>query len=370
MKRRTLVILGTAVLLILTGAVGSGYYYFQLEKERAARTIYETYPSEKADTLNLTVDGAAHVDIRVSDDDDIHLTQEGALVEQNDFKREVKTKNNETNVKITYSEPASQTKKFFHNFNQFTDETIQLRVPKSYQKIAVKGANVSVSLNTITAKSIDIDSENGSASLFDITADELKFASHSGDIRIDDVFLEKDALLETRSGSINVEGFVFNTAQFVSSSGYLSLYELKTQAATDDKKAAEQITIKTSSGDMSLDTVQANTLIENGSGEIDIRNIKGKLTAKNDHGGISIESAQLTADASLTTKNGDIYISLSEDGWKKSQFSGETKLGDIYLDDEPQRNPYKKSASGPSISATSNTGDITLYTYRFEDYED
>ncbi len=181
----------------------------------------------------------------------------------------------------------------------------------------------------------------------------------SGDLKVEDLTLG-DLKIYTTSGNISMNDLNIASGKMSSVSGDIDLNQIN---------ATETLTVSTTSGDVSLDSVSTNLNFNTVSGNVNLSNFSGNISGHTTSGNIGIVLANNLFTIDLSSVSGDVIVDVNSDApfsFNTSSISGDISIKFQYLvDGDYTMNNHKKSGTVNSdsqnyIKVNTTSGNITI----------
>ena len=167
MKKRTFFAIIIAILFIIIGGAGTAFTQRQLLNERDQNAINKKIPTKENKTLSINFSSPTFVTITKSDDNNIYMNKQRVDFKLDKKKQADCTFTEEKDLStLTIDNPTVSSEKRYPfsiiNFNNYTDDTVYLRIPQHYESININGKNINVSMSDLSVDKINFDISNGS----------------------------------------------------------------------------------------------------------------------------------------------------------------------------------------------------------------
>lgn len=336
MKKRTLFILSLAILLIITGGIGSTIFYQRLEAERKASAVSEKFKYDGTKELELVFKNGANVDISTSEDDYIRMNKNGINFGKQPKQSatwEIKTQGDKTIVTIDNNIKDQQIEHRFFSFGSITEDSIYLRLPDKYQSIKVSGQHVNVNINRLSTQTLSLESKRGYISVDESNVKHLEAETKYGDITINGVKAEEAIKLTSLAGNVSAQESRSNT-----------------------------LDITSKNGDIFSANTKGNITMASDNGYISVNHTIGTADIKNKNNDIFYHTDKINKKVSLETIHGDINIETDKPSLEKNEVQFKTTNGVIAIFNKnlSSETEYKQTKGDTSISATSKNGNINV----------
>lgn len=178
------------------------------------------------------------------------------------------------------------------------------------------------------------------------TPDEIQFGIHIMDLDLTVELPEKqwqDAVIESGSGNIDIEGLYADMISVKSSSGDMDIQDVKAEKLTAHTSSgrieaadmeAETLKLTSGSGDISVERYQAAMLsFQNGSGNVELKDGEATVEGKTGSGNIRLESEKLIHNTDLQVGSGNVTVDLEQEPTNlKVDYQGSSGNGRIEWD--------------------------------------
>lgn len=345
MKKRTWFILIMAIVLIVTGASGSIFYFQKLETERAKSDINKKFKYDNSEELVLNIKNRATLFLSTSQDDYVHMRKQGLSygnTKKNQTNWDIKKDGNKTIVTIDNQNMQQRVQPAIFSFGDIYDDSISLSLPENYKKIIIKGHNLDINTYNLTLTNLDVETKYGSVDANDLITEELTVNSSHGDIYLYDAKIEKDLTLNSTNGNITIEDTTFSN-----------------------------LTANLKNGDITTGNTKGDLNIDNISGNTSINHTKGKVAINNKNGDITFHSNQVNYDVNAETVHGNIFIEIDKKSYERNKVDFSTHLGivSIFNENLSSETKFAKDKGINTIKANSKNGDITVNKLDEDDTE-
>lgn len=336
MKKRTLLILGLAFILIIIGGLGSIFFYHQLDTEKKASEINKKFKYDNSEELILDIKNSASIQLTTSDDEYVHMNKQGLNFGNNQKESatwNVVKKDKKTTVIIDNKVSDKTLKPSFFNFESISDDSIFLKLPENYKKISIKGDKVDLNVDSLSLDKLAVDFKRGSFSSRNLTTQELTVNNKFGDLSIFDSKFEKDIKLVSSTGNINVENTIFKSLQ-----------------------------METKNGDAFTANTKGNLKISNQYGNTSINHTLGLVDIDNKNGDIFFHSNNISHDVTLNTVHGNIQLEIDKNSYNNNKINLKTEYGivSIFNKNLSSETSFTSDKGKALIKATSKNGDISV----------
>ncbi len=348
MKKRTLLTLGVAFILIIIGGIGSIFFYQRLTAERKASEVNKQFKYDNSDELILDIKNNVAIHLSTSEDEYVHMNKQGLNFGSNQKDSatwNVNKKDKKTTVTIDNKISDQSFKPSVLSFGSISDDRIFLKLPENYKKITIKGDKVDINADDLTLKKLDVDTKRSSFYSNNLTIQELTINNKYGDLYIDEGKFEKDVTLNTTSGNIHVENAIFNS-----------------------------LNMETKNGDTFTANTKGDLKIVNQYGTTSINHTTGLVDVDNKNNDIYFHANNVNHDTTLNTVHGGIQIEIDPASYKENKVDFKTEYGvlSIFNKNLSSDTSFSSNKGKASIKATSKNGDITVSEIEKDDtkYED
>ncbi|MGX7245359.1 DUF4097 family beta strand repeat-containing protein [Enterococcus quebecensis] len=331
MKKTTAFFLSIGVMTMIIGGIGSGVYFKRAEKSMTdtKKQSYEIKNKENTKEIHLTLSGNADFYILTEPTDKIVMNTRSSAPISLNSSLDVK----ETNDQLMVSANSAKNKTEFEglNFDLFNrGAAVTLTIPESAEHLIIDGnAKGRINLSNITTKDLSIKLNDADLDVNNINADKLAIETTHGDLNVyADVHTDK-ATFTTKNGDILISEFT-----------------------------ASNWTATSSSGDISLNTVNGSAKIDTINGDIQATDLKGEIEAKSTNGDFSLYGTEIPKKLTVNSQQGDINLHTEEILYDVA-IKTKTKLGDstIYGKDSSS---YKRGKGSKTFDLQTKSGDISV----------
>lgn len=339
MKKRTILLLVTAISCIGIGSVGS-IYYFQKGQDLIKTTTNESYQvkhPEDQKHLEVTVSNSSHIILEPSDDQQFHINQTTYFNDRS-LDWSITEENQGTN--LTISKKAADRPKNFIFFNLWDEQfdSVIISIPKDYQEIVLNIGDSSIDIHDLKTKKITASLTSGNLSVTSLLTDELLLKNKYGNVSLNDSHAEKKLSIHSQYGQTDLS------------------------AITTDELA-----IQSENGDVYLNQITGESKITMGNGNLHVQNHQGLFESTSKNGDVTWNSPTLEKNISIKTGSGNINLNVAKIA-KNVSIKSTTTLGNSQILDD-DRSSFQTNADGPQIQLESKYGNITVDD-DYEDYED
>lgn len=338
MKKRTFFAIVIAIIFMIVGGIGTFITQKKLVNEREKNTIHKKIKSNKNKTLDIHFNTPTSVTLTHSDNQYIYMDKQGVDFRLDNNKQADWTFKEEKNTSsLTINNPTTNKENPYpfaiFNINNYTDDTVYLRIPTHYETVTINGKNVNLSMHDFSMDNIKLNMENGSASLSGIRANQVSQPKQDTDFSLDDSKISEELSVNTKLYDINV----LNTT-------------------------AKLMTLTTDMGDVFTANTKGDLKITTVDGDISINHTTGKSVVASKHGDVLFHDNHIDFDTELMTTNGNIDIETDESSISDNKLDFETTLGDISIFNKnlSSNRKYKTNKGTISIKATSKNGEIEV----------
>lgn len=345
MKKRTFFAIIIAILFIIIGGAGTAFTQRQLINERDQNAINKKIPTKENKTLNINFNSPTFVTITKSDDNNIYMNKQGV-----DFKLDKKkqvdcTFTEEKDLSaLTINNPTVSSEKRYPfsiiSFNNYTDDTVYLRIPQHYESVNINGKNINVSMSDLSVDKINFDISNGSIFVQNIRSNDISQIKNDVDFTIQDSKILDTLTATSKQYDINV----INTT-------------------------AKHMVLSTEMGDIFTGNTKGDMDISSKDGDVSINHTTGKTNITTNHGDILFHDNAIDFDTTLTSSNGDIKIETDKSSIQNNRIEFEATLGDISIFNKnlSSDRKYKTNKGKISLQASTKNGEIDVDELDSED---
>lgn len=336
MKKRTLLILGLAFILIIAGGLGSIFFYQRLDAEKKASEINKKFKYDNSEELVLDIKNSAAIHLATSDDEYVHMNKQGlnfGSKQKESATWNVVKKDKKTTVTIDNKVSDKTIKPAIFNFESISDDSIFLKLPENYKKITIKGDKVDISADDLSLAKLDVDIKRGNFYSNNLTIQDLTINNKFGDLYVQDGKFEKDVKLVTSTGNIHVENAIFKSLE-----------------------------METKNGDAFTANTKGNLKISNQYGNTSINHTIGLVDVDNKNSDIFFHSNNISHDVKLNTVHGNIQLEMDKASYNDNKMDLKTDYGivSIFNKNLSSETSFTSDKGDASIKATSKNGDISV----------
>ncbi|MGX7265822.1 DUF4097 family beta strand repeat-containing protein [Enterococcus crotali] len=331
MKKTTTFFLTIGVLAMIIGGIGGAVYFSRAENSMVdeKKQTYDIKNKQSKKEIHLNLSGNAEFYVLTDNSDKVVMNSRSSLPVSLKSTLDVKEKNDQLLISVS----SDQRKKEFEGLKfGFFDRgsAVTLTIPEDTERLIIDGkSDGAIHLSNAATKDLAISFTNADIDVNDVNAEKLAIKTTNGYLNIFNDVRADEATFQTTNGDINVNDFT-----------------------------ASKWSASSTSGDISLNEVKGVANIETTNGDIQVSNLKGEAQAKSVNGSFSLSGTEIPKKLLVESQQGDIEIHTEEILYDIT-IKAKTQLGDHTIFGK-ERTSYKRGKGTKSFTLQTNSGDISV----------